>query len=322
MSFTGIRLKLRHFFRKNKKILLIIFIIWGIVFLINKIVLKLPTDLEPETSYEAHSSIITGSKTPSSVQKPIETLIEEYIVALNDGNFQKAFDMLSKDCQKYSFNNDVDSFMNHVYTKMPTPKKYSVQSYSNVTYGNKKMYIYEVRYFDDILATGLTGSEYGYTQENFTFYAGDDGMEMNVGDYIYHTDIKSIAENEYLKVDVIDKVVNYSIETYQVKFTNRSNYTIVIADGQENNEILLGLSNETRKRSELNDIVLEPEDSLTATFTFPKFVDDNDISQKLILSSVRVMEKYSGTYWISEEEMKAEIDNAISKFSMEVVIAE
>lgn len=240
MKFTDFRLKIRRFFRKNKKILIVAFIIWAIIFLINQIVLKLPMSTEAETTYDAHSPIMDSSaSTPKSVQKPIETLISEYIGLLNEGNFQKAFNMLSDDCKEYGFNNNIERFMDHVYTKMPTMKEYSIQNYSNITYGNKKMYIYEVRYFDDILATGLTNSKYEYTQENITFYAGEDGLEMNVGDYIYHADIKSIAENEYLKVDVIDKVVNYSMETYEVKFTNRSNYTIVIADGQESEEVLL-----------------------------------------------------------------------------------
>lgn len=320
MKFTDFRLKFRRFFRKNKKLLFIIFIIWFIIYLINRIIIALPTDTEAETTYDPHTSILDTGSTPKSVQKPIEEIIKEYVGLLNEGNYQKAFDMLSDDCKEYSFDNNIQYFMDHVYTKMPTMKEYSIQNYSNITYGNKKLFIYEVRYFDDILATGLTNSVYEYTQENITFYNGEDGLEMNVGDYIFHTDIKSIAENEYLKVDVIDKVVNYSMEEYQVKFTNRSNYTIVIADGVENEEVLLGLANETRKRAELNDIVLGPNESITQKFTFPKFVDDSDNAQKLIFSSVRVMEQYSGTDFATKEQLQSEIDNAISKFSVEVVL--
>lgn len=68
--------------------------------------------------------------------------------------------------------------------------------------------------------------------------------------------------------------------------------------------------------------MLGPNESLTQTFTFPKFVDDSDYSQKLIFSSVRVMEQYSGTDFATEEVIQSEIDNAISKFSMEIVLAE
>ena len=36
----------------------------------------------------------------------IEQMIDEYVSYCNDGNYQKAFDMLSADCKKYEFDND------------------------------------------------------------------------------------------------------------------------------------------------------------------------------------------------------------------------
>lgn len=324
MSFTEFRLKFRRFFRANKRLFLIIIIIWAIIFFINMIFTNRPKEYIPTTTYEEHTAVINSSnKTPKSLQDPIEKVIDEYVGYCNEGNYQKAFNMLSEDCRKYEFNDDVQEFMKHVLTKMPTPKKHAVQSYSSVKYNNKNMYIYEVKYLDDILATGLTNSEYKYTQENMTFYEGEDGLEMNVGNYIYHTDIKSISENEYLKIDVIDKVVNYSIETYEVKFTNRSNYTVVVADTMEKDEVLLTLGNETRQSSGLEKIVLKPNESTTVKFIFPKFVDDGDPSQNLAFPSIRVMEQYSGTgEEVSKETIQSEIDNAIAKFSMEVFVAE
>lgn len=324
MRFTEIRLKVRRFFRKYRKILLICFILWAIVFFINMIVSNIPTDYSPTTTYEAHTSIINSSKdTPKSLREPIEKTIEKYIGYCNEGNYQMAFDMLSEDCKKYAFKNDIQIFMSHVLEKMPTPKEYSIQSYSAADYGKKKLYIYQIKYTDDLLATGLTNSVYHFTTENITFYEGENGLEMNVGSYMYHTDIKAITENEYLKIDVVDKIVSYSVEQYNVKFTNRSNYTIVIADDQEKNEIALVLPNELRSRSEIYDIVLSPGESREIAFTFPKFVDDGEMSQRLAFSSVRVMEKYSGVSEdIPKEIIQSEIDNAISKFSMDVNIVE
>lgn len=323
MNFTDFRLKVRHFFRRNKRLLIIILIIWAIIFFLNIILGNMPKELVPETTYEAHTSIMDNSKsTPESLKKPIEDLIAEYVGYCNEGNYQKAFNMLSEDCRKYGFNDSVDNFMQHVLSKMPTPKKYSIQSYSNTKYGKHYLYIYQIKYIDDLLATGLTNSTYSYTEEDLTFYEGDNGLEMNAGNYIYHTDIKSISENEYLKIDVVDKVVNYSIETYEVQLTNRSNYTIVIQDGQEENEIVLRLPNEVRKCSQVDDVVLTPQESTTLKFTFPKFVDDGDESQALSFSSIRVMEQYSGVDNVEESIIQSEIDNAISKFSMEVNVIE
>lgn len=324
MNFTELRLRFRHWARKYRKVIFVVFIVWGVIFLINLYMRDRKIEPTPITTKEPHTAVIDQtSTTPRSIQTPIEDMLKEYIGYCNEGNYQKAFNMLSEDCRSYEFDNDVKKFMSHVLVKMPTPKEYSIQNYSNTIYGNKKIYIYEVKYTDDLLATGLTNTTYAYTSEKFTFYEDDnDQLQMNAGDYIYHSDIKSISENEYLKIDVVDRVVNYSIEQYEIKFTNRSNYTIVIADGAETDEVVLSLPAETRNRSETGDIVLAPQEAITLNFTFPKFVDDGDVSQSIVFSSIRVMEKYSGTEDIDEATIQSEIDNAISKFSMEVKVTE
>lgn len=322
MNFTNIRLKIRHFLRNYKTILLLAILIWGVVFFINLLIKNRPVDTTPQTTLSTHTSIIeTNEKTPTKVANLIEDTIEEYIGYCNEGNYQKAFNMLSKDCQNYAFDNNVSNYMNHVLVKMPTPKKYSIQNYSTVKLNGTDFYIYEIRYFDDLLATGLTNSTYAFTSENLTFHKESGEYVMEAGNYIYHEDIKSISENEYLKLDVVDKVVNYSVERYEIKLTNRSNYTIVIADGQETEEFVLTLPNEVRSRSTINDIVLKPGETEQLIVEFPKFVDDGDESQAIMLSSIRVMETYSGSdEEIPDEVKKSEIDNAIAKFSMQVSV--
>ena len=319
MNFTEFRLKVRRFFRNNKKLLLIVVIIWAIIFFVNKIFSNKPIEYTAETSYEAHTAVINDSnQTPQKLQQPIEDLIDEYIGYCNEGNYQRAFDLLSDDCKEYAFNNDITEFMTHVLEKMPTEKVHSIQNYSSIKHNGENLYIYEIKYTDDFLATGLTNTDYSFTSENITFFEGKDGLEMNVGNFMYHKDIKSISENEYLKIDVIDKIVNYSIEEYEVTFTNRSEYTIVISDKQEKDEITLVLQNEVRNRTDVADIILEPSESVTLKFTFPKFVDDGDVSKSLSFPAIRVMEKYSGTEGIEEAVIQSEIDNAIAKFSMDV----
>lgn len=321
MKFTEIRLKVRRFFRKYKRLILIIFIVWLGIFLLN-LYLTLRT-VKPETTstYKAHTAVIdSSSSTPTILREPIEDLIKKYVDYCNDGNFQAAYDLLSEDCKKYGFDNKIENFMQHVYIKMPTPKHYAIQDYSNTRYDGKKLYIYEIKYTDDLLATGLTNTEYTFTSEKMVFYSEDDEIRMNVGDFIYYKDIKRISENEYLKIDVIDKLVNYNSEVYEVKFTNRSNYTVIVSDSTENEEVSLILPKETRQRNTIQDIVLKPQETQTLKFQFPKFVDDGDESQSLLFSSIRVMEKYSGTEGVSDEIIQEEIDNAISKFSMTVKI--
>lgn len=322
MNITEIRLRIRHFLRKNGRIIAIIAVIWGIIILVN-ILLKNRNEVPvASTTYKPHVSVMDSAKTtPKSLQNPIEEKIKEFIDACNESNFQKAYNMLSDDCKKYSFNNQFDRFLAHIYNKMPTPKKYFIQNYSKVTYGKTDMYIYDVKYTDDFLATGLTNSTYKYTQEKYIFYKDEDGvLQMNIGNYLYHEDLNNLSENEYLKIDVKDKVVKYEVEEYTIKYTNRTDKTIVIADGEEADEIDLVLAQEVRNHQDGQNIVLLPGEEKELVITFPKFPDDGDISQSIRFSSVRIMDNYSGTENVDEEIIKQEIDNAI-KISMEVKIS-
>lgn len=324
MRFTDLRLKIRHFFRKNKKIIIVAVSIWGIIVIVNYILKNRVQTPEATTTYEPHISVMSeSSSTPKRLREPIEKLIEEYVRCCNEQEYEKAFNMLSEECRSYGFSNSPANFVSHVLARIPNKREYSIQDYSNFTANNKKIYIYEVKFTEDMLATGLTGTQYAYTSEKMAFYEDDEGnIKMSVGSYIYQTSIQSISENEYLKIDIMSKIVTYDEEIYKVKFTNRSEHTVVVADGYGAAETELQLPNETRKRVEDAKIVLEPGSDMIQTFTFQKFADDGDDSQSIIFGSIRVMEHYSGTEDVEEEIIQSEIDNAIAKFSLTVSVKE
>jgi len=317
--YTDFRLRIIHFFRKYGIIIIIALLVWVVIFLINMFLKNYKAPVTVQTTYQPHTSIMDeSSKVPTTISNPIEDMIEEYVGYCNEAKWQSAFNMLSNECKEYSFGNSIEEYMKYVYTKMPTPKKYAIQDYSNQ--GNT--YIYQIKYTDDLLSTGLTNSEYQYTEEKMIFKKQKDGsIEMSVGNFIDYQEIKNISENEYLKIDVKYALKYYSKETYIVKLTNRSDYTIVISDNQEPNEIALALNSgdiRTRINTEY-DVVLKPNESYMISIDFAKFYDNNDDAQSLIFNSIRVMEKYSGTD-VSDEIIQSEIQNAVSKFSVNIPI--
>ena len=318
MNFTSIRLKLRHWFRKHKTVLFIAVVVWGVIFVINKFLSDYTPEPVPNTTREPEVTILdSGVSAPSKVQSTAETMIEEYVGYCNEGNYQKAFNMLSEDCKKYAFNDDIEAFASYVLTKMPVPKKYSIQDYSNYD----GFYIYEVKYIDDILKTGLTNQTYEYSTEKIVFSKNaNGGYDMATGNFVKHDKINNVAENEYVKVDIIERTVRYSIETYEVKFTNRTDSTVVIQDNFEADEINLVLSGEYRSLNNPDGmIILEPGEEEMATLVFKKFADDGDNSVAILFSNIRVIENYKGVDG-TEEERQAEIDTALAKFSMQVPV--
>ncbi len=201
--------------------------------------------------------------------------------------------------------------------KIGSAKRYAIQDYSN----NGNTYIYQIKYSEDMLATGLTNSTYRYTEEKIIFKRQKNGkIEMSVGNFVDYEDIKNVSENEYLKVDVRKVEKYYSVERYTVVLTNRSDYTIVISDQQEDSEIFLELaSKDVRMPTVVSNIVLEPNQSQTVKLEFAKFFDNENDASSLTFGSVRVMEQYSGTE-VDENIIQSEIQNAIAKFSVNVPV--
>ncbi len=313
-----VRLKIRHWFKKYGKILFFIVVAWSVIFIVNKFLGDYQTEEAPNTTFTPQVSVMSSSeKVSQKVQTTAEDFIEAYVDACNQGKYQKAFAMLSEECKKYEFKDDVENFAAHVLEKMPSPKKYSIQNYSNT----KGYYIYEVKYFDDILATGLTNSEYTFTTEKLVLSkSSKGGFEIAVGNFIEYRDIKSVAENDFLKIDIKNCLVRYSTETYEIQLTNRSDYTIVVADNYQEDEVALVLSGEYRGTDNTNTtIVLAPEESITVKLGFMKFIDDNDETQSILFNNVRVLEEYSGVD-ASQDIKKVEIDKAIDKFSMNIPV--
>ncbi len=326
MGYTELRLKILRFFRKNKYIILILAIVLMVVIAINTILRSRVEVPEPTTTLEPHVSVMnSGSSTPSRMAQTIEDYIKEYMGYVDSQDFDKAFNMVTEECRAKEFDDDIFKYIVYVKNKKPNSKMtYSIQDYSNVTIDGIKYYIYEIHYTEDLLATGLTNSEYMFTTEKMAFYRDKDGtIKMNVGDYIGYENVQSVAENEYLKIDIINKLVEYQEVTYEVRFTNRSEYTVVVADGYGSaEENVITLKGETRKEINGLDIVLSPGESKTFTFTYTKFVDDGDSISDMTFGSIRVMEQYSGTDLnkVTEDQINQEINNAVDKFSMKLAL--
>lgn len=316
--WTDFRLKVRHFLRKNAKIIFIAVCIWSVVFFINLFLKNYEAPVDLQTTYEPHTSVMdSGSSVPKKVSNRVEEMLEEYVGYCLEGNVESAYGMLSDTCKECSFENNIDNFTAYMINKIGSAKRYAIQDYSN----NKNTYIYQIKYSEDMLATGLTNTTYHFTEEKIVFKKQKNGdIEMSVGNFVDYEDIKNISENEYLKVDVRRVEKYYSVERYVVVLTNRSDNTIVIADQQEENEVFLELeSHDVRVPTLVNKIVLEPNQSKTIKLEFAKFYDNENEATSLTFGSVRVMEQYSGTE-VDENIIQSEIQNAVAKFSVNVPI--
>ncbi len=305
---SKIVLKLRDFWKRNRTKIIIIVLVWSIIAIINYILKNYKPAELPKTTYKPHTAIMDDSEVPEKLQDPIEELIDKYINYCNDKDYESAYYMLSQSCRD-SIYPDINDFKKYIDKIFDEKKVYYIQNYSNVD----NIYVYSVCIFEDILASGLTGSEVKYYEEKFTVKNNNGNLELAIREYIEENKVQNVYEDDYLKVSIENVVQKYETQMYTVKITNRCEYPIVLADGTESKEILLGLEYENRNIKNLpyKGIVVYPGESKVYKFEFTKFYDENEVTQSLIFNAVRVLRSYSGR----EELRQSEMDNAIKLYS-------
>jgi hypothetical protein len=303
-----LRLKISHFFQRNKKVIAIIVIVVALLAIINRMLLLMSTKPSRTTTYEKNTPIMeTSSEFPTKISNSFENFIDKYVAYCNASNFVAAYNMISDDCKKNFFGNDYNAYVEYVTQKFDgNTKRYMLQAYSD--YDNK--YIYQVKIFDDYLATGLTGQSYRYQEEKFTVSYDDNGeIVFSVGNYIESKDLTYMASNDYMKVDVTNVLIKYGYEIYTIRVTNRSNYTIVIKDGNSDaTEIGLLVGTDFRGTDDSTNVIIEPGRAVEFTVSFSKFCDTDKDDTGIVFDAVRIMENYTGTYESAEEEDAAAID--------------
>lgn len=304
-------IKLKNFWRKNKTKIIIALLIWLVIVIINYILKNINVEVTPKTTYEPHTAIMDDSKVPEKLQNPIEELISKYINYCNNKEYENAYNMLSYDCKTQLYPN-IEDFKTYIDNVFDEKKAYYIQDYSN----EKDTYIYSVCIFEDMLATGLTGSEVEYYEEKFVIKNNNGVLELSIREYIGKQDVQNVYEDEYMKISIENMVQTYENQVYTVKITNRCVHPIVLANGSEAKEILLGLKNESRNVKDLprGGIVIYENQTKTYELKFTKFYDENETAEKLIFNAVRVLNSYSGR----EELRQKELDNAVKLYSIEI----
>lgn len=303
------RIKIRRFLKNNGKLISIIAFVWIVVIGINQLLKIANKQKEPTTTYTPHVAVMDSvEKAPTKVKNSMEEFVDQYITYCNNEQYTAAYNMLSDECKDYF--GTFESYAGYVSSKFDQPKIYSIQNYSN----KDGKYIYNIKLYDDILATGLTNTVYNYQEEKITAsYDEEKNVVFSVGNFIGEVAINNVQENEYVKIDLLSKTVKYSTETYKVKITNRSENTLVIKNGELKNEVLLQLGGDLREDiNSSNPIIIRPGNSSTYNITFNKYYDGASEAENLIFNSIRVVENYI--------EDNPNEENAIYKFSVQLAL--
>ena len=311
--FTDMRIKIRNFVKRNKWKVLLVLIAWSIIIAINAIISNWE-DNKPITTYTPYEPIIeNGEETPKKWQDNIENIIDEYIGYCNNKEYEKAYEMISENCREYVYPT-IEHFKAYVDYVFEYPKVYAIQNYSN----RDKVYIYRIRLFEDILATGLTYSEnLKYFEEKLVFTEKNGELLLAVKSYIGDEELDCLYEDQYMKITVTNRSLTYDEEIYTVKVQNKTEHTIVLADEITNGEISIETQKATNSmiiEDKWAPIYVQGQTSRTYKLAFRKFYDEGIKTKSINFNSVRILRSYS----MEEAKKEQELEEAIALYSFKL----
>ena len=310
--FAGIRLKLRNFIKRNRKIIIIVLVIWLLVMVVNQFLKNYSFEDFERTTYNEHQAIMdTGEDVPESLQQPINETIDTYFNYCNNKQYEEAYQMVSDDCKRIYFPT-LEDFKEYIDIVFDENKIYYLQNFSNYN----GTYIYRMRIMEDLMATGLTNKDNLYFyEEKIALKEVDDKISLSLRQYITSENIEEIYEDDYVKITVKSKDVFYEQEIYNIEVKNKTSKTVVLADTQESNEIILQVGSEMRGTDVDNlYVVIYPEETQEYSLPFTKFYDEENIPAGLIFNAVRILNQYSGF----EELKDYELNTAEALYSIEI----
>ena len=211
MYWADLRLKFNQFIRKYTRIIIIALIAWAAILLINSFLKDYQTAPKIKDAVDPHSSIVGSVETvPNNLKEPITECIDTYFNYCKNKDYESAYNMILDGCKQMYFPT-LNIFKGYVDRIFNGDKIYYIQNYSNY----QDSYIYQIRIFDDIMKTGMTGqSDIKFYEEKVTVQQIDGELKLGLRQYIASKAMDDVYEDDYLKIWIDNKDVFYEQEVY------------------------------------------------------------------------------------------------------------
>ena len=317
--YTNIRLTFGKYLRENtfKIIVTLVLILFGTG--IYNMIVTYNIPVKPIKSKDIETPVISEGKFPAKIQEEGLKKINEFLNYVKEDKIDLAAEMLTDDAKYYSFKNKKEAigYIIEIYKD----KKYDIQPYAKV--GDD--YIYQVKVFEDILATGLTNTIFTYTDTKMVIKNENGKIGLNIKGYIGKYNASGFYEDSNMKVNIKGKNVWVEHEDYLLEITNRTNNYLVLKDKSENTalggNLEVGTSN--RKLIDEENIILKPLETRNILLRFPKMYFADKDATAINLDSIRVIKDYNeiSNSNLSDEKLKQKnISNTLAEFKIRIEI--
>ena len=174
-------------------------------------------------SYRNESeSMVSGEKVSSLYSDEIGEVINQFFTYCINHDPQRAYDMVANDTKQLLYPTEQLFEKNYYENKFAGNKQFSFQSWSS----SDGIFTYQVRIFDNMLATGQTNDN--YIEEYVTVTVDAGSYKLNLNSYIGRKQInaKNEDDNLYVQVGMVDRYLDY--EVYTLNIQNKTDKSIIL----------------------------------------------------------------------------------------------
>ena len=237
-------------------------------------------------------TMVSSSKVPQKYQEKLGKIIDEFYTACVDGDFQTAYSLVSDQCKRLIYPNQ--SLFESLYCreKFSGDKEYSFQSWDI----SKNRYIYQVKIFDNMLATGKS-SDQGYIEDYITIVPDEDSFKLNIDSYIETKAMGDKSADGDVTIQIDSKDVYKDYEIYKFKVKNNTQDSILLDTGKKTNTMYLidELDNKYNAFSyekSKTDLTIEPGKVKTVEIKYDRAFNGDRELKKIVFSNIVKYDEY------------------------------
>lgn len=123
-------------------------------------------------------SMVSGGSVPSGLQQEFGSLIDQFLTYCTSHEPEKAYGLLSDNCKQVLYPNEKIFEEQYYESKFSSSKRFTFQSWTSTD-----TYIYMVKIFDDMLATGVASTQ-NYIQDYYSIVKENETYKLNINGYI------------------------------------------------------------------------------------------------------------------------------------------
>lgn len=246
------------------------------------------------STYKPQETVVLGENVSSVKQEQATKIMDEFIKYCNSKEIEKAYNLLTEECKKEQFLNNIENFKKDYIEKIFTnTKTYNMQSWIN---GENPTY--KVRITDDILATGEAGE---IVEDYVTIVKKDNNYKINLNSYVGKENINKKTSQDGIVITFLNKETNMDYEIYNIEVENNTANTILLDTKQKAKTVYATGSNGatyTAFMYEIEDehLTIKPRIHKTLSIKVNKIYSPNIEVDKLTFTDIVTnLEEYTKT---------------------------